>query len=134
MSATPQRQVYVTVAAFCILGACIVVAVALALNSSSRSNNASDKANAGTAACDYQTQSYPASKQFRLAMRDSLKEDIRRLKEEARLYAHNAKKAHEPDVRRGALALAASKHRSWQRDQALLRRVKLLSPPRCKTT
>lgn len=122
-----------TVAAFVVLGAFIVVAVALALNSSARSNNASDKANAGTAACDYQLENYPASSAFRITMRAFVADTVLRLQDEERQYRRNAATTHDPDTRRGALALAASKHRSWQRDQALLRRVKLLSPPHCKS-
>lgn len=134
MTVSPQRQVYAIVGAFVVLGMCIVIAVGLALSSSQRSNNASDKANAGTAACDYQLAIYPASREFRLAMRGVIAEAARRLSEEAVIYRRLARSAHNPDVRRGDLALAASKQRSTQREQALLGRVKLLSPPRCNTS
>lgn len=133
MAASPQRQVYAVVGAFCVLGACVVVAGALAFTSTTRSNSASDKANAGSAACAYQKAIYPQSREFRLTVRAFVADTITRLKEEEHQYRINAASYREPDVRRGALALAASKHRSWQRDKALLSRVKLLSPPRCKT-
>lgn len=127
----PQRQVYATVGGFVVLSICIVVAIGLGISSQTASSAAATKATAGRQACAYQRAAYNKSRAFRLQVRGFMFETAHRLAEEGRIYRVSAGEQTDPEVRKGALALAASKMKSAARTFARAKKIKLSPPPTC---
>lgn len=127
----PEWQVYLTVVGFIVIGVVAVVGVSYSYNSYDKAKVAAEAADRAAQACAYQKSTYPDSKKFRLAVKSFMSEEARRLGEEAQLFRKSAVFQTDPEVKRGALQIAASKERNERRALTLIDKVLVPPPPTC---